>query len=796
MGRITIFKNIHSTSNPFHRDIEMVLSRIKSGSSKDSIEKIRLIKDKSERNILKKKLPSICFSGTFKVREKKSCLKHSGFICLDFDSFESIEKMNAKREQLISDPFTFALFTSPGGDGLKVIVKIPDSIEKHEGYFDALKEYYNCPHFDTSTRDISRVCYESYDPELYMNSDSDLWDKINELESYTYAEKPPTLPIKASSQIINNLQKWIDDNFPITEGNRNNNLFKFASALNDYGISEHEARGYLERYGGKGFPVREIETIVKSAYSKTGNHGTKYFEDATTKRYVKQQIQAGRDSKRIAKEVGLTSEEFEYVSEEIKSKSTVSEFWYFDEKGKCCISNLKFKQFLEQNGFYKFYPEGGESYIFIRLENSFVENTTPQHIKDFVLDYLLNQDSMKPYELMASATKYFKEDYLSLIKSEVIHIYEDTEDYSMIYFKNCAVKVFKDSIETIDYLNLDGMVWRDHVINRKYIEKGFNGCVFDRFVEKVANNEPNRKQAIMAVIGYMLHSYKTSANNKAVIFNDEMISENPNGGSGKGIICNAISKLKRVCIMDGKQFDYNKSFAYQTVSIDTQVLIFDDVKKNFPFEGLFSLITEGITLEKKNKDAIKIPVQKSPKILITTNYTVGGVGGSFDRRKYEVELSSYFSTNHTPLDEFGLMLFDDFTTEEWTKFDNFMIGCIQLYLTNGLVKHNFNNLKTRKFINDTSYDFYEWVIDGNLELGSRIYKTLKYNEFVDEYSDYKKFNLSQKRFSKWLDNLAIYLDKQIEHGKSIDGRWVIIGTEQEHDYWEKIKQSNETNTPF
>ncbi|MDX9798987.1 MAG: BT4734/BF3469 family protein [Bacteroidales bacterium] len=796
MGRITIFKNIHSTSNPFHRDIMMVLERIKDGSSKDKIEQIRKCKTKEERNRLKKELPSICFSGIFKVRKKDACLEHSGFICLDFDSFETKNDRLLKKEHLENDPYTFSVFTSPSGDGLKVVVKIPPSIEHHEAYFESLKDYYNCPHFDISTKDISRVCYESYDPEIFINENSLLWDKKNEIETYNYSEKIPTLPVRNSSQIISNLQKWIDDNFPIIEGQRNANLYKFASALNDYGVPEFEARTYLERYETKGFSAREIANTVKSAYSKSANHGSKYFEDTKTKQYIKEQVRSGKDSKRIIKEANIKEEDFENVLYELESKSTVSEFWYFDEKGKCLISNVKFKHFLEQNGFYKYYPQGGDSFIFIRLENSFVENTTPAHIKDFVLDYLLKQETLKPYELMAGATKYFKEDYLSFIKSEQIHIYEDSEEFAMLYFQNCAVKVFKDRIEKIDYLNLDGMVWKDHVIQRDYEKIDFNNCYFDRFIGKVANEEGNRKNALMAVIGYLMHSHKTSANNKAIIFNDEMISENPNGGSGKGIICNAIGKLKRACILDGKQFDFNKSFAYQTVSIDTQILIFDDVKKNFPFEGLFSLITEGITLEKKNKDAIKIPVTKSPKILITTNYTVGGVGGSFERRKYEVELSSYFSSNHTPFEEFGIMLFDDFDKLEWQRFDNFMISCLQLYLKNGLVKHSFHNLKTRKFINDTSFDFYEWVLEGNIELGQRVYKTDKFNEFVEEYPDYKKFNLSQKRFSKWLDALAVYLDKDLQSGKSINGRWVIIGEENEPtDYWDNIKIEND-NTPF
>ena len=118
-----------------------------------------------------------------------------------------------------------------------------------------------------------------------------------------------------------------------------------------------------------------------------------------------------------------------------------------------------------------------------------------------------------------------------------------------------------------------------------------------------------------------------------------------------------------------------KSFPYQLVSADTQILCFDDVKKYFEFERLFSVVTEGLTLEKKNKDAIKIPFKKSPKICITTNYAIRGSGNSFARRKWELELYQHYSNNYTPQDEFGTLFFgDDWNSDEWCEFDNYMIS--------------------------------------------------------------------------------------------------------------------------
>ena len=64
--------------------------------------------------------------------------------------------------------------------------------------------------------------------------------------------------------------------------------------------------------------------------------------------------------------------------------------------------------------------------------------------------------------------------------------------------------------------------------------------------------------------------------------------------------------MKNVLRIDGKNFRFDKSFPFQSVNPDTQIMFFDDVNKKFGFEKLFSIITEGITIEKKNKKIPKI----------------------------------------------------------------------------------------------------------------------------------------------------------------------------------------------
>ena len=122
--RITIFKSVKDTSIPFYRNVDVILERIKDGKSRELIQKIRKEQDKEKRNLLKQQLPAICFSGEFSERKDKSILKHSGLICLDFDGFESKDLLLKKKKELTNDKFTYSVFISPSGNGLKVLVKI------------------------------------------------------------------------------------------------------------------------------------------------------------------------------------------------------------------------------------------------------------------------------------------------------------------------------------------------------------------------------------------------------------------------------------------------------------------------------------------------------------------------------------------------------------------------------------------------------------------------------------------------------------------------------------------------
>ena len=459
---------------------------------------------------------------------------------------------------------------------------------------------------------------------------------------------------------------------------------------------------------------------------------------------------------------------------------SVQVFWKKSDKGAVSITHNLFKEFLVDNGFYKYYPEGSNNFIFVRRVSNRVINTTDQNIKDFVLGYLEKKvEDMSIWNFFADRTRFFKEDFLSLLPEIDINFINDTSDDSYLFFKNVAVRVEKDEITQIEYDNLPGWVWEDQMIPRDFnICEGID-CDFKKFIHNVAGDEPERISSIESTIGFLMHGYKDPGYCPAVIINDENISDNPEGGTGKGIFITAISQLKKSVEIDGKSFTFDKSFPYQTVQQDTQTLIFDDVRASFDFERLFSVITQGITLEKKNKDAIRIPFNKSPKIAITTNYAIRGSGNSFDRRKWELEFKQFYNKDFTPQDEFGRRLFDDWEDDEWCLFDNYMVSSLQKFLRSGFIKSQFKNLPTRRFITHTSHEFYEWIQDPENNYGVVGFKHIKkslYNDFVTEYPDFGprgKINLIRKRFYSWLDLFAEFkYGTSAETGRESSGAWI------------------------
>ena len=292
--KATIFKNI-SPNEPYYIPIDMALERIRDGRSKELVEKIRAETDKDKRDSLKRRLPCICFSGKFTERYDNQLIEHSGFIVLDFDHVKIEETLKEASQK----PYVYASWISPSGDGLKVLVRLKDGL-KHRQHFKALRQeflehdedgvllyesYGGLPtsKVDRSGINESRICFESYDPNIYINKNAIPFEGLIEEEAGYVFNNSETGSYTATTDDISKLVKWLaKDNRYFVSGERNTFIFVLACACCRYGIEIDDCKQYCYYeffQNSSDFTKGEGDKAIESAYrTERKSFGTVSFK--------------------------------------------------------------------------------------------------------------------------------------------------------------------------------------------------------------------------------------------------------------------------------------------------------------------------------------------------------------------------------------------------------------------------------------------------------------------------------------------------------------------------------------
>lgn len=257
---ITIFQNFSLVDFPNYITVKLALDRIKNGTSKDLCERIRAEKNKEKQDELKRNLPCVLFSGSFKRRAISGLIKHSGFVVLDFDK---LEVADIKKNELKKNKYIAACWISPSGVGVKALVYI--TTDEHADHFRALE--YDFPGIDRSGKDVSRICYESYDPEIYINEKFTHYDRIIIKEAVNNVVNVP----ETNEQLIySNIKRWAEKRGELfSEGNRNNFIMRMASAMNRTGVPQESAKAFLMYdfvHAGSSFTLDELNSTVAKIY--------------------------------------------------------------------------------------------------------------------------------------------------------------------------------------------------------------------------------------------------------------------------------------------------------------------------------------------------------------------------------------------------------------------------------------------------------------------------------------------------------------------------------------------------
>lgn len=396
------------------------------------------------------------------------------------------------------------------------------------------------------------------------------------------------------------------------------------------------------------------------------------------------------------------------------------------------LDYLRFLSILVDLGFRRSIIEKKQSFVQIKdniieeVDDGYMRIVFKAHmekIPDVIrLDKAIIHKSYILNDMMGKQSKMFDTNntlcHLPIIRED--KILNDPVDASYFYYRNKYVMVSADGIKLMDYKALkDYYVWKDSILERdielKDLEADQEENIWAKFLFNICDKDNERLGRLMHIIGYLLHKYY-GGKMKAIVLTDSRISDDPQGRTGKGMIFKGIKHMLNrnttsndgtLCTIDGKDFDQKNAARYTMCTINTRIIHISDVQKKYNVENHYNEIEEGIVVKK----LYEAPFLLKVKIGISTNRTLKILGESSLDRFVIFDLSDHYNRTNTPLSEFGKWFFRDFTPQEWSLFDNFMLHCVQFYLKDGLVSYKSINLENRILYEQVGEDIVNFLSD-------------------------------------------------------------------------------------
>lgn len=704
-------------------------------------------------------------SGTFAKREDAALIELSGLMILDIDHQANVESIKERfANDLVLNPVL--MFTSPNGNGLKVLLPIDKALintgqnKAMSSVWNAVNEYLKQKYsdiiipdekgnfIDDSGVDVSRACFICHDPNAYLNPNVEVSINASFLERFTSTSRKPKLKVDP-------IKRFADMKF-MKENNHNTQVVAFAGACaNDFMITKDMAIQYINDH---------------VAFAPQSSHFNNPSKTESTVRDIFQ---------RYRKQV---LEETIYLD---KDKFAVDMF-YFKKSEKIGYTlhglyRTRIADYLSSQGYYKRYINSNSS-LLIHADGNVIKEVSAEKIKDVLskhiecvgaLSFVYGTESFTiPHESLrnvyySQSHTICNDNWLQHLNAHEVPFLKDTETSSYYAFQNGLVEVTSERIS--DPVPFDSLgnkcIWESQIIKRDFVNVAHEDdykSEFSKFISNVCNHDEKRVYSLTSAIGFLLHGFSIPSRAKAVILNDEELTEKEiaMGGTGKGIIGKAVKELKPTVLLTGKNFNPDSNFAYQLIEPSTQIAWLDDPKPDFEFSSLYSVITDGLTVERKYLTQVYFEPSESPKWLITSNTALNNSGSSDKRRQYVVEFSNHYSKkiisgNEEPIvkEHKGHFFSDNWSNEEWNMFYNWMLVAVSFYLKYGLADQPLINTSKNRLLQTTELDFVTWV-DYQSFVTEKNYPTKEmFADYVSTYyGDSSKF--PQKKFSKWIKQYA------------------------------------------
>ena len=205
--------------------------------------------------------------------------EYSKFIILDIDKLSTTDLQKSKSIAAQSE-FTYACFISPSGNGLKILVKIDTPKTEHKETFLKVQAHYENIlklEIDKSGKDVTRLCFYSWDENLYLNENASVFaSETKQSPQVELVETPTTLNFKPetlnSEAIYNHCVNFTEKKVQFVNGSRNVFVHQLACNLNRKGVALNDALGYI--LTDFGYDEKEVTQAVNSAYGNIHEFGS------------------------------------------------------------------------------------------------------------------------------------------------------------------------------------------------------------------------------------------------------------------------------------------------------------------------------------------------------------------------------------------------------------------------------------------------------------------------------------------------------------------------------------------
>lgn len=273
--QISLYPDAFTKTGNDRLTVNDFLEKVKNGYWQDQVLPVRVAvqqnKTKDELKKLKTKLPSVTLSGSFKVCNATGLEKHSGFLVIDIDNLG--DRLSAVQNDLTQDSLFYTLFISCSGRGLCGLVKI--NPKAHLESFNFMSEHMYQKYglnIDELCKDVSRLRFVSYDPDLYLNTDS----QITPIKPITKKEKPPKGYIYADEDFKRILEDIKASQIDLTS-NYNDWIFCGFSLVDKFGEDGRESFHTISMFHPDYDPDKVDSKYDHLLKSKSGDHTIDWF---------------------------------------------------------------------------------------------------------------------------------------------------------------------------------------------------------------------------------------------------------------------------------------------------------------------------------------------------------------------------------------------------------------------------------------------------------------------------------------------------------------------------------------